>query len=349
MWALEDLLLIPILLSHSRTAFPIHPQIPVTSKQPYAQSLELSGSFNESSVGSPTFKSNLMDDSFELVGDAHQNRGILLPRLEYSLYYDIQRRVLSVFLHQCFHLNPPGFSKGAVNSYVVLFLVPKKEEVLESKVVERTQDPVFNQVFEFGGIQLSELLQQTLMFRIYRQDRLVSSRLIGSVAVRMDQADLYNQPMVAFVDDKSEEKAGSPGEVLFSLTFSPHSSVLQGVLLKVANLQRKDVLGTIDPYVMVNLLQGDARKEKWRSTTKKGSTMVVYNEPFQFGIRSCNISDLVMELVVMNYDRFGRDGVIGKVSVGLNVSGSTGRSHWSEVLSSPEHAVSHWHVLQSAM
>ena len=74
--------------------------------------------------------------------------------------------------------------------------------------MERTQDPVFNQVFEFGGIQLSELLQQTLMFRIYRQDRLVSSRLIGSVAVRMDQADLYNQPMVAFVDDKSEEKVG---------------------------------------------------------------------------------------------------------------------------------------------
>ena len=343
-----------------RPVFSIHPQIPVTSKQPYTQSLELSNSF-ESSTGShatsksnsstgshATSKSDSKYSSHELVGDAHQNMG-LLPKLEYSLYYDIQRRTLSVFLHQCCHLDPQGSSRGTINSYVVLFLVPKNEEVLESKVVERSLNPLFNQAFEFGGIQVSELQQQTLMFRIYRQDKLLSSTLIGTVAVRLDQADLYNQPMVAFVDDKMEEKAGSPGEVLFSLTFSPQSNAIQGILLKVANLQRKDVLGTIDPYVVVNLFQGEARKEKWKSTTKKGSMLVVYNEPFQFGIGSYNISDVMLEVVVMNYDRFGRNDVIGRAFVGLNVSDGAGRSHWSETLSSPEHAVSRWHILQSAM
>ena len=43
----------------------------------------------------------------------------------------------------------------------------------------------------------------------------------------------------------SSTQVGSIGEVLFSLTFSPQSSLLQGVLLKVANLQRKDVLGAV--------------------------------------------------------------------------------------------------------
>ena len=55
----------------------------------------------------------------------------------------------------------------------------------------------------------------------------------------------YFQFDVAHCPSSSPPQAGSPGEVLFSLTFSPHSSVLQGVLLKVENLQRKDVLGTI--------------------------------------------------------------------------------------------------------
>lgn len=75
--------------------------------------------------------------------------------------------------------------------------------------------------------------------------------------------------------------------------------------------------------------------------------MAVYNEPFQFGVGSCSISDVVLEFAVMNYDRFGRDDAIGKVSLGLNVNSDTGRTHWSEVLSSPGHAVSRWHVLQS--
>ena len=98
----------------------------------------------------------------------------------------------------------------------------------------------------------------------------------------------------------------------------------------------------------VSLLQGDVKKAKWRSSTKKGSVLAVYNEPFQFSVKGFDISDAVVELVVMNYDRFGRDEVIGKVSLGLNVSMDAGRAHWSEVLSSPGHAMSRWHVLMTA-
>lgn len=321
-------------------AFTVHPQIPVSSKQPYTHETELSRSFELAT------KSGSNEGSYELLGNAHQNRD-LLPMLEYSLYYDIQRRTLLVFLHQCLHLDPQGASKGAIASYVVLFLLPNKDEVMESKVVENTLDPIFHQVFEFSGIQIEELRQQVLMFRIYRKDKLLSNSLIGSVSVPLDQADLYNELVLAVIDDKMEKRLGSLGEVLISLTFNPQSSCLRGVLLKVANLQRKDALiRTIDPYVAINFLEGNARKEKWKSSTKKDSIMVVYNEPFQF-CSSNNFSDTTLEIVVLNYDRFGRDEVIGKVSIGLNVSSDSGRAHWSEALSSPNHAVSRWHMLQS--
>ena len=77
--------------------------------------------------------------------------------------------------------------------------------------MERSLDPLFNQTFEFSGIQLFELRQQTLVFRIYRRDKLLSNSLIGSVVVKLEQADLYNQTLVAMIDEKTEGKVGAWG------------------------------------------------------------------------------------------------------------------------------------------
>ena len=55
------------------------------------------------------------------------------------------------------------------------------------------------------------------------------------------------------------------------------------------------------------------------------------------------MSDIHMEVLLMDYDRFSRNDVIGVIFIGENTSHSTGRKHWIDMVQSPQQSVSHWH------
>ena len=126
-----------------------------------------------------------------------------IPTLQFSLYYDIQRRSLSVHLQQAYNL-PAKDHRGTSDPFVVFFLLPNKEEIYESKVVYKTLNPIFDQVFEFGGILPQEIRRQTIMFRVYDHDRFTPNELIGVVALSLEEADLYGVSMKMRIDEKEE-------------------------------------------------------------------------------------------------------------------------------------------------
>lgn len=111
------------------------------------------------------------------------------PLLHFSLYYDIQRRTLTVHLMEGTNL-PAKDRRGTSDPFVILFLLPNKEEIFESKVHKRTLNPIFNEVFEFVGLLPNEIRRQTLVLRVLDKD-LASSEDMGTVVLQLEEADLY--------------------------------------------------------------------------------------------------------------------------------------------------------------
>ena len=71
--------------------------------------------------------------------------------------------------------------------------------------------------------------------------------------------------------------------------------------------------------------------------------------PFQFSILKLNLQDISLQFVVMDYDRFSRDDIVGHVQVGPSVKEGLGRTHWEEIISSPNRPVSRWHTISSVL
>ena len=117
------------------------------------------------------------------------------PTLQFSLYYDIQRRTLTVNLQRAYNLPVKDIFMGSSDPFVVMFLLPSREEILQSKIVEKDLNPVFDQVFEFRAILSQELYSQVLVMQVYDHDKFASNDLIGSVLIPMKEAELYGMTM----------------------------------------------------------------------------------------------------------------------------------------------------------
>lgn len=107
------------------------------------------------------------------------------------------------------------------------------------------------------------------------------------------------------------------------------------------------ILCVIDPYVKLYLLHNGERKAKWRSSIKRNAPNPVFNESFQFAIKSYPIDELSLSVVVMDYDRFSRDEVVGVTMVSKTSDDPPCQRMWREVISSPGQQVAQWLPLQT--
>ena len=125
------------------------------------------------------------------------------PMLQFSLHYDIQQSTLMVHLHHASNL-PAKDRQGTSDPFVVLHLTPNKEETFQSAVIYKTLNPVFDQSFQFQGLTPDDIRRQTLIFRIYDHDRFTKNDSIGTVALPLQNADLYGVVMRMIVQDEEE-------------------------------------------------------------------------------------------------------------------------------------------------
>ena len=112
-------------------------------------------------------------NSLQTAADSH-------PTLQFSLYYDIQRRVLAVHIQQAYNL--PVVTKGAAtipcSPFILLFLLPSKEHTYESRISHRDLNPSFNQIFDFPGLLPEDIRKQTLVMKAFHS-RKTKHDLIG--------------------------------------------------------------------------------------------------------------------------------------------------------------------------
>ena len=111
------------------------------------------------------------------------------PKIRFTLYHDIQRSVLTVHLLDAENVPVKG-SYGSVDPFVVLFLLPAREVIHQSKVVKSTRNPHFNQVFEFKDVS-QDMQQHILVLQVFDRDRASKDDLIGTVLVPLNEADLF--------------------------------------------------------------------------------------------------------------------------------------------------------------
>ena len=101
----------------------------------------------------------------------------------------------------------------------------------------------------------------------------------------------------------------------------------------------------LDVYIKIWLLNKGRRIKKWKSSIKQKIPAPIFNEPFAFdlGSESADFSDIALELVVMEQDRFSRGVTMGVVYIGTSVPHHTGRQHWRQVMSQSGTRISNWH------
>ena len=52
-----------------------------------------------------------------------------------------------------------------------------------------------------------------------------------------------------------------------------------------------------------------------------------------------------LDVIMMDYDRFSRDDVVGIVQIGADIVYDRGQTHWEEVVSFSDEPISRWHQM----
>ncbi|KAH9399581.1 hypothetical protein TYRP_017567 [Tyrophagus putrescentiae] len=123
---------------------------------------------------------------------------------------------------------------------------------------------------------------------------------------------------------KNSLDGGNLGQLHFKLKYSYEKRSLSVVVVRCEGLQSSNKTdggssgaGLLDPYVKLQLLPEKQHKAKTRVLRKTVSP--VYNEEFTFlGIAASSLDNLVVHFVVLNFDRFARDEILGEVVCKVN-------------------------------
>ena len=79
---------------------------------------------------------------------------------------------------------------------------------------------------------------------------------------------------------------------------------------------------------------------------KKNTLIPAFNESFVFDVAMMNPSGISLEVLVMDYDRFSANDLVGVIIIGENSPHESGKSHWEEIMASPKHRVCRWHSIR---
>ncbi|XP_060527141.1 synaptotagmin-11 [Cylas formicarius] len=115
-----------------------------------------------------------------------------------------------------------------------------------------------------------------------------------------------------------QQNASYLGQLVFKLRYKHDKNALIVSVVRCKDLPAKDPnVGSSDPYVKLQLLPDKQHKVKTRVLRKTRNP--VYDEDFTFyGIGFNQLPNITLHFVVLSFDRYSRDDIIGEVFCGLN-------------------------------
>ena len=166
------------------------------------------GSRMKSSTPSPDFDRERVSWTPEVqeseASSASGREAKVEPTLTFSLYYDLQRHILTLTLIKAFDL-PAKDWRGTSDPFVVMYLDPSREEVFQSRIIYETLNPSFNEHFEFRNVSLEDIQCETIVFKVYDNDKYSKKYFIGASMLPLKHADLYGATMTVAIDETAVE------------------------------------------------------------------------------------------------------------------------------------------------
>ncbi|XP_070190865.1 synaptotagmin-7-like [Littorina saxatilis] len=267
-----------------------------------------------------------------------------LGRLQFALMYDFQNLTLTLRIIRAVDL-PAKDVTGTSDPYVKILLLPDKKHKLLTKVKKRNLNPHWNECFLFEGWPHNKLLEKTLYLQVIDYDRFSRDDPIGETYIPLNETDLSQSPVVWKYLQPCKDTRGKLGELLLSLCYQPNIGRLTVIVMKAKELKAKDITGSSDPYVKIWLHFGPTRVEKKKTNIKMRTLNPVYNESFIFEIPWEKIREASLDITVMDFDKVGRNEMIGKVILGCR-SGPMETRHWNDMVAKPRQQVAQWHLLK---
>lgn len=103
------------------------------------------------------------------------------------------------------------------------------------------------------------------------------------------------------------------GALNFAVEYDPDKSALLVTIMSLSDLPPRDPsLGGCDPYIKLQLLP--EKKHKCKTRVLRKTLNPVYDETFTFyGISFNQLQGITLHFVLLSFDRFSRDAIIGEV------------------------------------
>ncbi|GMT09558.1 hypothetical protein PFISCL1PPCAC_855, partial [Pristionchus fissidentatus] len=263
------------------------------------------------------------------------NESCFRGTLTFALRYDFVHRVL--MLHIVRANNLPVEEKGAtVDPYVKMHLLPERKNHSKTKIARQTKDPDFNEVFSFD-VSFNALPSRMLQLTVYDFERFTRHGLIGNVIMRdlFEQSDLYTWTEYTMQIIGSQEK-NDFGDLLLYLSYSYQEQKLTIQVAKAYNLRPMDITGASDPYVKIEQIYRGRRVKLRKTNTKKANLNPVYHETMEFDLPSAHIDDTNILVQVMDWDRIGKDDLLGCCILGKRSTTAQGRNQWDQCFAQHE-------------
>lgn len=267
-----------------------------------------------------------------------------LGRLQIGLSYDFQSLTLTLKVIQSTGLVAKDFT-GTSDPYVKILLLPDKRHKLVTKVKKKNLNPRWNESFLFEGWPHNKLLEKTIYLQVIDYDRFSRDDPIGETYIPLNEVDLSQSPIMWRYLQPCKDSRGKLGEILLSLSYQPAVGRLNIIVMKCKDLKAKDITGASDPYVKMWLKFGATRMEKKKTSIKMRTLNPVYNESFFFEIPWDKIREAAIEVIVMDFDKVGRNEMIGKIILSSK-SGPLETRHWNDMITKPRQQVAQWHLLK---
>ncbi|KAH3738727.1 synaptotagmin-10-like [Dreissena polymorpha] len=277
--------------------------------------------------------------------DSVKSEHSICGQMHYSLKYDYEQEFLNICIVKACNLPPKDFS-GTSDPYIKTYLLPDRRHKFQTKVHRKTLNPEFHETYSFN-VAFKELQGRILQFSVYDFDRFSRHDLIGTVIVtdivpegnRLVAETYFTKDILSTNQEKFDL-----GELMITLCYLPTAGRLTLTAVKARNLKAMDITGSSDPFVKASLICQGKRIKKKKTTVKRSTLNPIYNEAMVFDVPQENVEDVDLIIKVVDYDRIGRNEIMGCCGVGPRFTG-IGRDHWYETLENTRKPVAQWYTL----
>ncbi|KAI1723710.1 c2 domain-containing protein [Ditylenchus destructor] len=253
--------------------------------------------------------------------------------LTFQLRYDFIHRVLMLHVMRSNHLplqdDPP-------DPYIKMYCLPERRHPCKTRIFKKSCDPEFNEIFAFD-VPYAQLANRMLQFTVYDFDRFTRHDLIGNVIMRdlFEKSDLYHWTEYTMQIVGSQEK-NDYGDLLLYLAYSPVYKKLYVTVSKAYNLRPMDITGASDPYVKVEQIYQRKRVKLRKTSIKRANLNPVYHECLEFDLAPEQVNETHLLVQVMDWDRIGRDDLLGCCVLGKESPTKEGRLQWEQTFTPPQ-------------